>query len=161
MRILTIAGALALVAVLAMPMAAMAAENDSTEVSGDISVELELTAPGDIDLGTMTIAGANAADATAGSVKCNSSLGYTVTVKSDKTDGIMASGSYALANALQVTTGSFGPGAVTTTDPTAAIVDTSAPGITAINLHVSQAIVYADAAANNYGLTLTYTATAK
>lgn len=164
-RLVAIGAALALVAVLVVPAVAMA--GNTTQIGGNISAELELTAPGDINLNlggasaTSMEIGANTGTATDGSVKCNDPAGYTVTVKSDKSDGKMTSGTYTLQNALQVTTGSYGPDAVTTTTPVAAIVDTSAPGESAITLSVSQTIVYADPTASNYGLTLTYTASAK
>ena len=54
-RILAIGAILALVVVLVVPAVALAADDPDTEVSGDISAELELTAPGDIDLPPLVV----------------------------------------------------------------------------------------------------------
>jgi hypothetical protein len=159
-KILAIVGVLGLMAALAVPMAALAADK-TTEVSGNVTAALELTAPANITLGAMVIGVNTGTSATDGSVKCNSDYGYAVTVESDKTDGKMTSATpNTLTNALVVTTGSLS-GVVVKDTPVQTCVDTSAPGETAIALSVSQTIVYTDAADTGYSLTLTYTATAK
>jgi hypothetical protein len=147
-----------LLAVMATPV--MAAE--TTEITGNVSEVLELTAPSGFSLGDMspTSSPATGSSSTAGSVKCNDPDGYTVTVESNRADGKMQSTTpNTLTNALAVTTGSLSGATVTTTSQEC--VNTSAPGETSITLSVSQEIVYADAADTGYSITLTYTAAAK
>jgi hypothetical protein len=158
-KILAIVGVLGLMAALAVPMAALAADNGTTEVSGNVTAALELTAPANITLGAMVIGVNTGTSATDGSVKCNNLDGYTVTVESNRADGKMVSATpNTLTNALVVTTGSLNDKIVTTTPQTC--VDESSPGETSIHLDVSQTIAYTDAADTGYALTLTYTATA-
>ncbi len=130
-------------------------------IMGDVGATLELNAPGAILLGNMTPSGSpySVSSATPGSVNCNDPDGCTVTVKSNRADGKMASPTpHALNSTLVVTTGSL-TGVTVTTTPQSCI-NTSAPGVASISLSVTQAIDYNDAADSGYSIALTYTATA-
>jgi hypothetical protein len=164
-KILVLAMALALVAALAAPLAALAAADNTTEITADVGAAIVLTAPNPtINLGTMDPSTKfvwTGSATNAGSVSCNDHSGYSVTVVSDRADGKMVStNAYTLGAALLVTTGSQSGVAVTSGTPLTC-VDTSAPGVTAIPLSVSQTIAYTDKADTGYSITLTYTATPK
>jgi hypothetical protein len=161
-RILVLAMALALVAALVVPMVALAADAGDTEISGTIGEVLELTVPAPIVLGAMTVAGspAHGTSDPAGSVECNHSGGYTVTVQSNNHNGKMVGAATAteLGTALSVTTGSLS--GVTVIDEVQTCVSKDVAGVTAIPLTVSQVIATTDPA-DSYSITLTYTAAVK
>lgn len=150
--------ALAMLMVAVMVVPAMAANPDTTDVTGDIPAILDLTPPEDIDFGNFAIGPNTASSGTDGSIGCNDPDGYYVTVESDKADGKMVSPTpNTLTNELYMTTGLVINQIADTTVRTC--VDEGGPGQVTISLSVSQDIVYADPADTGYTLTLTYTAT--
>ena len=170
-----------MLSLVAVPAALAQEKEGVTKVTGTLpEATLELTAPTDITLvdtlyGTGDAIGSST---TEGSVLCYGvpSSGYTLSISSDKGDGIMTSGANTLLAALLVTatlltgdgaevtpTGNPDNEAVTTTPITVGSTSAPAPtetGTNAITLSVSQAR-QTSGAAGEYSLILTFTATAK
>jgi hypothetical protein len=183
-KLLALAAAVSLVAVLAVPMTVLAAPGDVVVTGTMPAIVVELTAPSAITIADSlygTTGTADGSSATAGTVLCTNPAGYTLTLVSDKADGIMESSTHFLGAALMVTStltvNGATPGAPITT-PAAQVTGvavtsgtpldvggTSAPapeldGINDIAVSVTQA-KSTTAVAGTYTLTLTFTATAK
>ena len=136
---------------------------------------LEVTAPSNITLDSLYGTGdATGTSATPGTVKCNSTNGYTLTINSSDADGKMfINSSTKLAAPLKVTsTLEKGTGAdvtsggtltdvvVTREQQTVGGTNESSTGTNNITLSVSQARQTTGAAGATYSLILTFTATA-
>jgi hypothetical protein len=109
-KLITLGIALAMLATMILPVAAMAA--DTSVISADVAIPgVTVSAPSGIDIGTMTSAPATAqqyvGDATDGEISISNLGGktYTVTVTGSGTD-LSGSGLTDLANTLQIATGS-------------------------------------------------------
>jgi len=175
-KILGIALALALVTALATPLAALA----DTEVSGTLpAVTLDVTAPSAIDLESLygETGDVEGTSVTPGTVlSLMNATGYSLAIKSDKSDGIMQeTGSGKLADALRVTAdlvdGTGAPATqvigddvdMTASDQVVGTTAASSPtetGTNSITLSVKQAKQITGVAGATYSLTLTFTATA-
>lgn len=157
-RILTLALVLALLAVLATPMAVLA---QTTDVGGNVISGYTFTPPTAIAMGNLAPSATPHLDSsTDGSLVGNNTNGYTVTgidAKGTNT-GKMVSGSNVLAAVLQIgpSAASVGPA-----DAAQSFVDTAAPTNTTVELHVSQVVAYTDPVATGYTITITFTVTAK
>jgi hypothetical protein len=171
-KILTIVGVLALVAALAVPMAATmvaSADEGTTQVTGNVTTQLELKVPSAIALGDMELGWNNGHSDEGGYCSTNNAGGLQLTVASNHAEGKMVSGGNVLSNPLLVNTGNqtaclgtLPPtepgGEVVTTTPQAVLGDTQ-PMYSEIQLCVFQNVRIEDPPALNYGITLTYTAT--
>lgn len=163
-------------AALAMPMAALAADTGTTEISGSISAVLELTAPSNITLGTAGVmaVGDNLGNSTDGNVNCNYADGYTLTVQ-DAMANISATAKDAtiagkmwtgltgttlvLADPFYVGVAGYMSLTALTASPQIA-KPTSAPSYNdAFTLRVSQTVANTDPA-GSYSIALLFTATA-
>lgn len=163
-RIIALSMALALMAILAAPLAA-SAETHGTDINATLGSTFTLTAPSAASFSTF-IVGDNTGSATAGSVAATGTTGWTLSVADNKTNttGFMTIGGdddtgHKLANPIQVgmTSGTVGTiGAYQT-----ALQESTGYGqnVTfSIPLSLKQTIVAGDKA-ESYKITLTYTAT--
>ena len=91
----------ALVVIAAVPV--MAATTDTTEITGEVVAVIDVTAPSDINLGTMALGDNLACSATPGTVTCNAEH-WQVTAEDEKISntGYMTSGANVLANKFQL-----------------------------------------------------------
>jgi len=173
-RILALAGILALVGVLAVPMPAFAADDtDTTTASGNPTAAIETTITGSISGMTLTVGGTNEDTTSVDmNVKCNTGT-WTVKVKevvdgNNAADGKMASyngtayvsGGEVLANAIKVKS------SVTNTyvdlSDTAQTIESGSATLPAGNdydIGIKQVIVYGDkvlTSPNVYRITITF-----
>ena len=160
-KILALGIVVALVAALAIPMAALAQppEEDTTEVSGNVTAGILLTAPSPINLGMMVLGDNSGSTSDNGSVGSNNPDGLTVTVHSNSSDGTMAGVSGNLTNPLMVDTGwgAVEIFAMPIDDSPQPCLFYPMEGGAPIHLSVSQWIVPEDVA-GVYSIILTYTA---
>lgn len=146
-----------LVAVMVTPVMAV---DDTTDITGDVPVILELTAPSAIAFGDMTL-GVNTDFSLPpdGAVNSNSGTGYTLTVQDTWSPGTghMTNGPYTLTNPLLITIGDLEDSDVTVQR----IVATTTEGSEDFYpLSVTQMVLPTDMAAAGYTITLTFTVTA-
>jgi len=151
---------LAAVALVAVMVAPVMAATDTTEITGDVPVILELTAPSAIAFGDMDL-GLNTATSIPpdGEVKCNNPTGYTLTVEDTKTTdkGHMTVGANTLDSPLLITIGDLTDSDVTVSRTVA----TTAAGSEGIYpLSATQIVKATDTVATGYTITLTLTLTA-
>jgi hypothetical protein len=176
-KLITLAIALAMLATMIVPVAALAAPDSGTVVvTGPLSFTLEIADPSAITLGEIYGSTGDAAGTggTGGTVTCTEPTGYNLTISSSDADGkLKKDGTGAqLANALKVTASlNTGAGAeVTQTSITdAAVKDdpvtplgsttTGSTGANTITLSVAQP-KQITGTAGSYSITLTFTATA-
>ena len=151
---------LAAVALVAVMVAPVMAATDTTEITGDVPVILELTAPSAIAFGNMDL-GLNTATSIPpdGEVKCNNPTGYTLTVEDTKaTDkGRMTVAANTLTNPLLITIGDLTDSDVT---ELRTVATTDAGSADTYSLSATQIVEPTDMVATQYFITLTFTATA-
>jgi len=139
----------ALVVIAAVPV--MAATTDTTEITGEVVAVIDVTAPSDINLGTMALGDNLACSATPGTVTCNAEH-WQVTAEDEKISntGYMTSGANVLANKFQLS-------------ETGSVYANADDGITYGNptnlpLCVKQVVTSGDPA-GSYAITITFTGT--
>lgn len=161
-KILFMAVALALVAVLAVPFSVSAA---STDITGSITVTLTLTAPGNITLGELAL-GQNVGIAAPGSVVSNRA-GWTLSVVDSKinNNGYMTVGGEDSPSAVKLAgplaydiMGQWAGSVITYQSSFEFLSGYGQVGTCSIPLKVEQNVVGSDAA-GSYKITLTYTVT--
>jgi hypothetical protein len=164
-RIIALSMALALMAVLAAPLAALA-DTGVTDINATLGSTFTLIAPSDASFSTFVVGTTNTGTSTAGSVEATGTAGWTLTVTDEKslTTGYMTIGgaddvSKRLTNPIQVgmtagTVGTIGAYQTALTEATGYGTNTTF----SIPLFLKQTIVGGDAA-GSYKITLTYTAT--
>jgi hypothetical protein len=162
-KILSLAIALGLIAVIALPMTAWAA---TTDIEGSLGITATLNAPSLSSFTTFTV-GDNTGSATAGSVITSGTTSWALTVADAKTNnngkmtvnGENSSGAIKLTNAIQV--GMTAPTVGAISEYQTALQGASGysdNGTFSIPLFFKQTIV-TDDTAGSYKITLTYTLT--
>ena len=153
-KLLTIGIALALIGVLAAPMAAFAAD---TVITGDITTGFTFNPPPAILLNPMT-PGTTATGSSTGNITGNNPSGYAVSAIDNKS----SNKGYMVSTASRVLAGKFKIGSselgVQDADSSRSLYSGTTPvNAVAIPLYVSQAISLTDPADTGYTITITYT----
>ncbi|MDO8491820.1 MAG: hypothetical protein Q7T04_07390 [Dehalococcoidia bacterium] len=178
-RILSLAMALAMLAVLVMPMAAFAAV-DSTTVTGNIVAAVEVTAPSAISMGSLT-ASKTGSSVTQGNVYATvpwtltlaaSRVGdYGTTPESFAWVSLNNAGTTKLVNPLGIGTTAGSIVSLTVTNVVGSVLDYQAQlqaqtnygavvGSWAIPLYINQIVAAGDVTVGAYSVVVTYTAAA-
>ena len=157
--IISLAVALMMVAVMAVPV--MAAETGDTSVEGTLGAVLEVTVPASITFATFEVGEMTAAsEADALKITCNNPSGWDLKVKSNNENGKMKGDSTAieLGAVLLVSAGDLTDVTVTTAEQ---VVQTSpVPGEWSGQISLKQTVAVTDPA-DTYRITLTFTGYAK
>lgn len=156
-KILAIALALALLAVLVAPLAAFASDGTTT-ITGDVTSGYSFTPPAAISLGSMSPS-APAANNSSGTLNGNNASGYTVTAVDASTTntGYMVSGTNVLQNYFMI---GKDTSSLAAADTAQTLLNSTAAGSNPVPLYVSQTISPSDAIATGYSITITFTVTA-
>ena len=162
-KVLVLAMALTLMAALAMPMAALAAESDTTEVSGTVAAAIEVTAPAPASLGDMVVGDNELASNITVTVNCTSlswTLGAADKRVSPVSAGHMDDNTTALTNALKIKGGDQGSyAALSASDVLLETSGAASAGETDISdVNFQQTVEYADQV-GTYSIVITFTGT--
>lgn len=149
MKRLFISLAIALVLVAAVVMPAMAANPDSTDITGDVPFTIDVTAPSDIDFVTFSD-GENSASSTDGTVVCNGTT-WSVEAKDLTNGGYMKDGATPLGAKMTICDTSGG----TYVDADTGITYSGEP--TTLELYVKQTVDLATDPVGSYSITITFT----
>ena len=156
-KALVLAAGLILLAALSSPMAALAADNDSTIVTGDLGGTIVVLAPDDF---TMPALNPSASPSISSSKNVHVDANETWYLKA-KGDAIGAGKMYSnvthadtLASAMVL---NAGEGNVTLTANNQNIVTAHAAGSADIGVVFTQAVAYTDKVHNDYTMTVTFT----
>lgn len=146
-------------AALAMPMAALAAESGTTEVSGTVAAAIEVTAPAPASLGSMDVGDNELASNITVTVNCTS-LTWTLGAREDGGDGKMSGTPGTLLNALKIRGGDQSSyTALSGTDVLLEDTGATAAGQTDISdVNFQQTVEYADQV-GTYSINITFTGT--
>jgi hypothetical protein len=155
--------ALALVVALVVPMVALAAESDTTEITGTVAVAIEVSAPSSAALGSMEVSETNELVGGPITVTVNcTQTGWTLGASESGGNGFMSSAvSTDLLNPLQIKGGDIAAyTALSGTDVLLEETGADAAGETEIeDVNFNQKVVYADTA-GAYSIIITFTGTA-
>ena len=162
-KVLVLAMALTLMAALAMPMAALAAESDTTEVSGTVAAAIEVTAPAPASLGDMVVGDNELASNITVTVNCTSlswTLGAADKRVSPVSAGHMDDTTTALTNALKIRGGDQSSyAALSGSDVLLEDTGATTAGQTDISdVNFQQTVEYADQV-GTYSIVITFTGT--
>lgn len=158
-RILALSIALALMAVIALPMNSFAATTDTTTISGSMSDTISVDAPDGFSM-TLDPAASQPITSAAKTVAVNASgiKTWNLKVHEQDGDGKMSSGSDTLNYAMVLNaTGGVGDIALSNAGTPTNIVSNHSAGSTNIDVVFKQRVEYTDTPHTDYSITVTFT----